>query len=228
MIVLWTARSIESEWVYEEASEGRRQDKLIPVLLEAVRPPAGFREIQAADLTDWDGTAEFEAWRLLVADLENLIGRPSSKSVTEPEQRLDDGKPAYDPDDLRSSSSEETSWPIRRLLPWGLALLVPVIRVSAFLLMKRPPPDVHPSLPDSQVSEAQPLPKPPAEMPQTHIPPERIPTPSLSLTTPAQPRVTTAARHPASSRCADLLSRIQLGESLSDEAQSVFRKECSR
>ena len=34
MIVLWTARSIESDWVFEEASEGRRQDKLIPVMLE--------------------------------------------------------------------------------------------------------------------------------------------------------------------------------------------------
>lgn len=45
MVVLWSARSIESEWVYEEATEGRRQGKLVPVLIDAVRPPAGFREI---------------------------------------------------------------------------------------------------------------------------------------------------------------------------------------
>ena len=51
MVVLWSAHSVESEWVCEEATEGRRQGKLVPVLIEPVRPPAGFREIQAADLS---------------------------------------------------------------------------------------------------------------------------------------------------------------------------------
>jgi hypothetical protein len=66
MVVLWSANSVASEWVCEEASEGRRQHKLFPVLIEAVRPPAGFREIQAADLSDWDGSRDFEAMRLLI------------------------------------------------------------------------------------------------------------------------------------------------------------------
>ena len=70
MIVLWSARSIESEWVYEEATEGRRLGKLVPVMIEAVRPPAGFREIQAADLTNWDGSREFDGMRMLITDLE--------------------------------------------------------------------------------------------------------------------------------------------------------------
>ena len=47
MVVVWSKRSVESEWVYEEASEGRRRGKLVPVMIEPVRPPAGFREIQA-------------------------------------------------------------------------------------------------------------------------------------------------------------------------------------
>ena len=59
MVVLWSAKSIESEWVCEEATEGRRLDRLVPVLIEQVRPPAGFREIQAADLTGWDGHGGF-------------------------------------------------------------------------------------------------------------------------------------------------------------------------
>ena len=64
MIVLWSSRSIESEWVSEEATEGRRLEKLVPVMIEPVRPPAGFREIQAADLTNWDGSREFEGMRM--------------------------------------------------------------------------------------------------------------------------------------------------------------------
>ena len=75
MVVLWSAKSIESEWVYEEASEGRRQGKLVPVMIENVRPPAGFREIQAADLTGWDGSADFDGLRMLLSDLENLLGK---------------------------------------------------------------------------------------------------------------------------------------------------------
>ena len=36
MIVLWSSRSIESEWVSEEATEGRRLEKLVPVMIEPV------------------------------------------------------------------------------------------------------------------------------------------------------------------------------------------------
>jgi hypothetical protein len=50
---VWTARSIASEYVQEEATFGKRHGKLIPVRLEAVDPPIGFGMIQAADLSNW-------------------------------------------------------------------------------------------------------------------------------------------------------------------------------
>ena len=40
MVVLWSATSVHSEWVCEEAAEGRALDKLVPVVIDAVRPPA--------------------------------------------------------------------------------------------------------------------------------------------------------------------------------------------
>ena len=55
ILVLWSAASIGSAWVVEEADDGRGRGILIPVLIEAVRPPMGFRQIQAANLTVWDG-----------------------------------------------------------------------------------------------------------------------------------------------------------------------------
>jgi len=76
MVVLWSEHSVRSEWVCEEASEGRRLNKLIPVLIERVRPPAGFREIQAADLVDWDGSRDFPAVRELIRDLTERLGKP--------------------------------------------------------------------------------------------------------------------------------------------------------
>jgi TolB-like protein len=49
VVVLWSRRSIKSTWVRDEAAEGRDQGKLIPVLLEPVKPPMGFRQFQALD-----------------------------------------------------------------------------------------------------------------------------------------------------------------------------------
>jgi TIR domain len=51
VIVAWSRHSVNSRWVTEEADEGLKRNALIPVLLDAVDPPLGFRSIQAANLT---------------------------------------------------------------------------------------------------------------------------------------------------------------------------------
>ena len=76
MVVLWSADSVQSDWVCEEASEGRQLGRLVPVALDHVRPPAGFRELQAADLVGWDGTADFAGLQQLLDDIARLIGVP--------------------------------------------------------------------------------------------------------------------------------------------------------
>ncbi|PKO34562.1 MAG: hypothetical protein CVU34_07350 [Betaproteobacteria bacterium HGW-Betaproteobacteria-7] len=235
MIVLWTARSIESEWVYEEATEGRRQGKLVPVLLEAVRPPAGFREIQAADLTGWDGSADFHGWRMLLADLEHLLSEPADTSAASKSAgRPDTGSgPAYDPADLPGGGEVTRPWPWRRPLIWALAGLVPLAG-AAYFGLKQPPPEVAVEKPDIKlqppvgpISTVPPaLPKPPAPLPEVTKPLAKVPAPTLNATLERKPP-TTAIKRPASSRCADLLTRIQLGESLSEDAQALLQKECS-
>ncbi|HET9459789.1 MAG TPA: TIR domain-containing protein [Sphingomicrobium sp.] len=52
VVVLWSGKSIKSAWVRDEAAEGRDQGKLVPVLLESVKPPMGFRQYQTIDLSD--------------------------------------------------------------------------------------------------------------------------------------------------------------------------------
>ena len=78
MIVAWSQVSIHKEWVYEEAGEGKRRKILFPVLIDNVTPPLGFRSIQAADLTGWDGESPKPAFDRLVADLSSILGQPSS------------------------------------------------------------------------------------------------------------------------------------------------------
>ena len=76
MVVLWSRHSVDSDWVSEEAEEGRARKVLVPVLLEQVMPPLGLRSIQAADLSDWDGSPDAPGARQLVADLAALLGQP--------------------------------------------------------------------------------------------------------------------------------------------------------
>jgi len=53
VVVAWSEHSIQSEWVIEEADDGRERGILVPAFLDPVRPPRGFRAIQAADLSGW-------------------------------------------------------------------------------------------------------------------------------------------------------------------------------
>ncbi|MBL8413629.1 MAG: toll/interleukin-1 receptor domain-containing protein [Propionivibrio sp.] len=73
VVVLWTRHSIASKWVHEEADEGLRREILVPVLLDDVAPPLGFRSIQAANLTHWHDGAEDPAIRRLLDDIANVL-----------------------------------------------------------------------------------------------------------------------------------------------------------
>jgi hypothetical protein len=97
MVVLWSAHSVDSDWVKEEAEEARALGKLIPVLIEPVKPPVGFRSIQAADLTDWDGSKDALGARQLIADLESLMGKPRLQKFPETEQHPRKNRPFPEP-----------------------------------------------------------------------------------------------------------------------------------
>ena len=55
VVVIWSAASAASGWVRDEAHEGLERQALVPVLVDGVEPPMGFRSIHAADLTGWEG-----------------------------------------------------------------------------------------------------------------------------------------------------------------------------
>jgi hypothetical protein len=78
VVVAWSTHSVESQWVVEEADDGRMRQVLVPVSLDAVLPPRGFREIQAADLTGWVPGQACENLTQLLGDMRRLLGRPSA------------------------------------------------------------------------------------------------------------------------------------------------------
>ena len=81
VIVLWSAISVASEWVRNEASEGRRREILVPVFLEAVDAPLAFRLLNGANLIEWQpGAANQEFDKLVERVTELLEQKPSAAS----------------------------------------------------------------------------------------------------------------------------------------------------
>src|SRR5688500_13064442 len=84
VIAVWTSRSVQSEWVQEEATHGKRRGILFPVRLEAVDPPIGFTMVETADLSDWaEGDASHPEWSRL---LEQLSAKLRSGSAAPPSE----------------------------------------------------------------------------------------------------------------------------------------------
>lgn len=64
IVVLWSAHSIHSHWVRDEASFGRDHDRMVPVSLDGSEAPLGFRQLHHIDFSHWKGSStapEFEA-----------------------------------------------------------------------------------------------------------------------------------------------------------------------
>jgi len=53
VIVVWSQASVASAWVRSEANEGLSKHRLVPVLIDHVRPPMAFRSIQSSYLVGW-------------------------------------------------------------------------------------------------------------------------------------------------------------------------------
>ncbi len=206
VLVLWSRQSIASDWVLEEAEEGRKRQILIPVQIEEVLPPMGFRRIQAADLIGWDGTGTSPLFQRLVADIEGILG-PSAKTetgrvasvgakeagpavvehekapVVAPEPPPPEAKPPVEPPPP-PPPGPFSHLSVQKLVPWfiGVALLASVfVAFWVFQEPKRIPPVEAPLIPPPQKD----VPKRIVEAP---VPPKKAPAPAKI--TPVKPTKT--------------------------------------
>jgi hypothetical protein len=76
VIVAWSETSRQSRWVREEANDGLQQDILIPVLIDAVPLPRGFKLVQTEDLVEWSGDRNVDAWQRIMLQVRALVGKP--------------------------------------------------------------------------------------------------------------------------------------------------------
>ncbi len=103
VIVVWSSLSANAQWVLDEADEGKKRNVLLPLLIDDVDIPYGFRQIEAARLVGWTGGASDHEWTGVLSAVEHFVGRapggpPRELSTPSPMMsRRDDPAPPAPP-----------------------------------------------------------------------------------------------------------------------------------
>ena len=74
LVALWSSEAAKSQWVRAEADAARSAGKLAQATLDGTIPPLPFNQIQCADLSAWDGSADAPGWSKLLSSLAELVG----------------------------------------------------------------------------------------------------------------------------------------------------------
>lgn len=87
MLVLWSRTSLQSAWVQDEAAEGRDSGRLVPAVIDRSKPPLGFRQYQAIDLSGWKGRGNAAAIDALHRAVLARAGSPAQAALPEAKRR---------------------------------------------------------------------------------------------------------------------------------------------
>jgi tetratricopeptide (TPR) repeat protein len=115
VVVLWSANSVESAWVRDEAAVGRDTGRLVPVALDKTEPPLGFRQFQTINMSRWNGRGKPAELRTLLADVE-LMASGAVQAAPRPTMRA--------PLAERLRDAYRVRWWMIAILLVGLAIMV--------------------------------------------------------------------------------------------------------
>ena len=127
VIACWSAASVASDWVRDEAAAGRDRGVLVPVSLDGTPPPLGFRQYHCIDLAQWDGTAG--APEIAAIDRAIAAARRTSAPV-----------PAGPRPGAGAAIAARSSLAARRwLVAAAAAIIVAIVGIAGWRLADRPP-----------------------------------------------------------------------------------------
>ena len=84
VVVLWSASSLKSAWVQDEAAEGRDSGRLVPVTIDSSQPPLGFRQFHAIDYRRRDGKAGKAGLEAIDSAIRALAGSEPGEPPAKP------------------------------------------------------------------------------------------------------------------------------------------------
>jgi formylglycine-generating enzyme required for sulfatase activity len=88
VVVIWSKRSVESQYVKHEANYALRRNKLVPIVIEEVELPFRFEDLHTLSLLEWDGSKDFSEFRKLVQDIAAIV----TPAMTETKRKADKEK----------------------------------------------------------------------------------------------------------------------------------------
>ena len=94
VVVLWSAQSVESAWVRDEAAVGRDSGRLVPVRIDDTDVPLGFRQYQNIDLGKWKGRGTPPRLKSVLSAIDALAGRQTEQAKG-PASALAASRPAW-------------------------------------------------------------------------------------------------------------------------------------
>lgn len=75
VVALWSASSLQSNWVQDEAAWARDHRRLVPLSLDGSDPPLGFRQLQCIDISRGGIRAANPQMQRAMAAIAELLGR---------------------------------------------------------------------------------------------------------------------------------------------------------
>ena len=77
VLVAWSAQSVRSRWVRDEAAFGGDTGRLVPVSIDGTLPPMGFRQFHSMDLSGWKGGTRDRRTAELLHSVERRMKSPA-------------------------------------------------------------------------------------------------------------------------------------------------------
>ncbi len=76
LLVLWSADSVESDWVRNEARTGKEENRLVAVQITPCQLPLEFRSVQAELMPEGAERGDHPAWLNVLSRIGELVDRP--------------------------------------------------------------------------------------------------------------------------------------------------------
>lgn len=146
VLVIWSTLSANAQWVLDEADEGKKRNILLPLLIDDVEIPYGFRQIEAARLIGWSGDTSDPEWINMLASVSHFVGRAPGG----PPRPFAAPSSGESPRSGAANAAAASRAGEQRSLPWGPVLGVVVATTLAgggyaawrSGMFERPPPNV--------------------------------------------------------------------------------------
>ena len=148
VLVIWSSSSVKSNWVQEEADDGLQSGRLIPVMIEEIDLPRGFKRLQTANLINWRGDRQAPEWMSVVSEVRRLVAQgqraAAAKAAAQRPQRPAGAAPAKRPNPkpavARTPPQKQQPAPQKKsgggLMLVLIGLFIAVVGVGGYFFLK--------------------------------------------------------------------------------------------